>query len=507
MAVCASAPLAPDAIPALLARLEAASLILDETSKGGPDGPRRYAMLESIRQYGHELLEADSGAEAAITRGQHWDWCTTLADQAVAAFVDGQQTTSLDLLEREHDNLRAALAWSLTDIGSSREGLRLAAALWRFWYVRGHFREGRDWLERLLARAAPPAATPSSPAVGRQAEAGGRPQDSARARALTGAGSLAFIQGDLVRARALQEECLALYRTYGNTLGIAATLHNLADVLYRLGDLAQSVALHEEALVLQRRLGRKDVLAAFLNSLGNALLHQGNYTRAEPLFEESLALCRDLDHAWGSTIVLRNLGLLALAQGHIDRAAASFEESLALSQRIGSAQDTVVALNDLGAVAAARGEYDRAAALHAESFELAQTLGDRWSIATIVQHQADLALRRGDFAQAATRFRESLAQAADLGSKEGICENLEGLARVYALQGHAPEAEREAHSLAARLFGTAAALRESSGAPLTPVARRDYEYALARVRAVLGEATLATLLAEGAAMPPPAWGV
>jgi non-specific serine/threonine protein kinase len=509
-AVCAGDPIAADAVPGLLARLEAASLIRDEAPHRTPDGQPRYSMLETVRQYGRELFAAtgESGAaEATATHEQHWDWCMALADQAVVAFVDAQQATWLDRLEREHDNLRAALAWSLTEEGSTREGLRLAAALWRFWYVRGHFREGRHWLESLLARVARPPAAPSEPdaqpsgAAEQTHQAADTPQDSARARALTGAGSLAFIQGDLARARALQEECLALYRSYGNTLGIAAALHNLADVYYRLGDLAQAVTMHEEALELARGLGRKDILAAFLNSLGNALLHQGHYARAEPLLEESLTLCRELDHTWGATMVLRNLGLLAQAQGRADHAATFFEESLTLSRQLGSAQDTAVALNDLAAIAAARGDYQRAATLHEESMALAQQLGDRWSIANVLHGEANLALQQGDLPRAAARYRESLALAADLGSKEGMCENLEGLARVCALHGWSPKGEQDTIALAARLFGVAAALRESSGAALPPAARRDHEHALTIVREALGEAELAALWAEGADMP------
>jgi predicted ATPase/DNA-binding SARP family transcriptional activator/Tfp pilus assembly protein PilF len=506
-AVCAGTPIAADGVEDLLSRLVAASLIHEGSAASTSDGRRRYGMLETIRQYGRELLDTtgESGStEATITRERHWDWCMALGDQVASAFGNAVQGSGLDQLEVEHDNLRAALAWSLTEPRSVRDGLSLAATLWRFWYVRGHFREGRHWLESLLARDARQAVSSPAPKPGAYQPAAGeqrsqssiRPQDSSRARALTGAGSLAFIQGDLVRARALQEECLALYRSLGSTFGIAAALHNLADVLYRLGDLTQSVALHEEALVLQRQLGRKDLLAAFLNSLGNALFHQGHYARAAPLFEESLVVCRELEHVWGATMVLRNLGLLAQAQRRFDQAATFFEESLALSQQLGSAQDTIVALNDLGAIAACRGEYERAATLHAESLALAQKLGDRWSIANVLQSQANLAQRQGDFPRAATGYRESLALAVDLGSKEGICENLEGLARVYALQDQSREPAR-----AARLFGAAAGLRESSGAPLTPAARHDYEQALATLREALGETALAALWAAGAAMP------
>jgi len=481
--------IARDAVAGLLARLAAASMVVDEEAGRAADGQARYGMLETMRHYAREHLDAGEGTIAA--RERHWEWCLTLANRAVDAFAGPEQGAWLDRLELEHDNLRAALAWSEED-GATRDGLRLAAALWRFWYVRGHVDEGRRWLERFLARdttETTPASTDAS-----------APRDAARAKALTGAGNLAFIQGDLAQAAALQRECLALYRALGNTFGIAAALHNLSNVLYRQGELAQAVALLEEALTLQHELGRQDLLEVFLNSLGNALMHQGHYERASALFTESLGLCRASGNAWGSAMVVRNLGLVARARGDLARAAALGEESLALSRRLGSVQDVAVAIGDLGRLACERGDYDQATALHEESLALARQVGDRWGDASALDALGQVALRRGKYVEAARLFVESLELWHEQGGKEGIVQGLEGLAQAHACAARTATAP---HGFihAARLFGIAEAARTAAGAPLPPIARPAHDHAEAMAREGLAPDAWAMRRAEGAAMP------
>ncbi len=509
--VCQGEGLDAGEIAGRLAHLVATSLVVDEGSERMAGGQTRYGLLETVRHYAR--LQLDASGETLLAQQRHWDWCMALADGAVKAFVGPEQGAWLDRLELEHNNLRAALAWSLSAGGATREGLRLAAALWRFWYVRGYFAEGRHWLEELLAQstAASGVPTPDGNAVPRSptlaaptalppTDDGEPPRDSARARALTGAGSLAFIQGDLARATTLQQECLALYREYDSTFGIAAALHNLANVLFRRGDLVRAVALLEEALVLQRQLNRKDILAAFLNSLGNALMHQGHHQRATALFTESLALCRELGDSWATAMPLRNLGLVARSQGDYERAAILFEESLALSQQTGSVQDTTVAINDLGQVACAQGDYEQAIALHDESLALARQLGDQWSVASALYGLGQVALHRNQHRAAAAWFVESLTLWGQQGGKEGIGQSLEGLALAHIQSAQGTRARAHC-TYAARLLGAAEALRTAASTPLPPVALPAYQHAVAAVRERLGPEAYTFLWTAGAAMP------
>ena len=172
-----------------------------------PEDEPRFAMLETVREYGLERLAASGETDA--TRRGHAAFFLALAERAEPELTGREQGIWLDRLEVEHDNLRAALGWALEHEGET--ALRLAAALWRFWADRSHLREGGRWLERALATAAP--TVPAS-----------------RLKALNGAGVIAMQLGDYQRAVALQEEGLALARAIGDQRGVSWALGDLAVV-------------------------------------------------------------------------------------------------------------------------------------------------------------------------------------------------------------------------------------------------------------------------------------
>jgi predicted ATPase len=178
------------------------SLVRVETTLSGE---QRFVMLETIREYALERLEASGEAEAV--RRQHTDYYLALAEAAAPQLHGAEQRAWLDRLDAEHDNLRAALAWSQTVPSGAGVGLRLAGALSVFWFVHGHVSEGRKWLAVVLVREAGTLA--------------------ARAKALIGAGYLAGFQEDNVAAHTHFEESLALFRKVGDKAGIAAALRGL----------------------------------------------------------------------------------------------------------------------------------------------------------------------------------------------------------------------------------------------------------------------------------------
>jgi non-specific serine/threonine protein kinase len=415
-----------DEVLPLLTRLVNKSLVDVERQ----DRETRYRLLETVRQYARDKL-VESG-EAEVLRGRHLEWYLGLAERAEPELFGAEQAIWFDRLDAELDNIRAALEWSLGG-GEAEAGLRLAGALWWFWGIRAHVIEGRGWLERALAMSS-----------------GAR--TSARAKALYGAGLLAWGQGDFERAVELCEESRALCREIGDKMGITHSLAILGYVAWGQGDYGHAAALYEEVVALRREIGDKRGIAHSLNLIGSVALHQGDYGRATELSEECLALCRELGDKWGIAIALYYLGGVVLYQGDYGRAVTLCEQSLALFKEMES---------KLG---------------------VAQTL---CVLGTATFHQ-------GDNKRGKALLKESLLLCRELGIKVDIVRCLKRLAMVAGAEG---QPER-----AARLLGAAEALRQAIGAPLPPMDRPQYDRSIASVRARLGEEAFAKAWEEGRKM-------
>ncbi|MGI8688420.1 MAG: ATP-binding protein, partial [Thermomicrobiales bacterium] len=335
----------------------------------------RFTMLEVVREYAWERLVAHD--EAAAVARDHALYFLTLAESTAPDLMGARTARSLRRLEEDHANLRAALRWTQQS-GEGATGLRIAAALWRFWQGRGYLREGREWLELMLARTA---------------DTG---EDVARARieALIGAGMLAMRQGEVasamallteglarayalgdpaliadalnalgyvalsreafVQARVRYEEALALYRTLDDPWCIATALGNLANVAQRLGDNRGAVALCEESLHIHRTLRDEYALGFVLTTFGTALGFLGEIPRARGALIETLTMRQRLGDRAGIAVSLLCLGNLAMRIGQSAEAAAYFEESVAIGQEIGSHRTVGYALRGLGDSARAR---------------------------------------------------------------------------------------------------------------------------------------------------------
>ena len=196
----------------------------------------RYKRLETARQYAQWQLAA-CGQELGATRDRHLHWCVALAEEAEPHLIGPEQGAWVAQLERELDNLRAALGWA-REQGNDARALRLAGALCRFWQMRGYLSEGRSHLDAALAQE--PATLVSS---------------AARARALNDAGTLADSQEEYGRAAALHEEALEVHRILGDTRGTANSLNGIGNAVQKQGDYGRAVTLHEEALALRRSIG------------------------------------------------------------------------------------------------------------------------------------------------------------------------------------------------------------------------------------------------------------
>ncbi len=421
----------------------------------------RFTMLETVREYGLERLEASGESEAA--QRAHAAYFLTLAEGVEPRLTGSDQVATLIYLEEEHDNLRAVLRWT-REHHEAATGLRLAGALWRFWQGHGYLNEGREWLEGLLALTergdhdAPP---------------------SVRARALIGAAMLAFRQNDYRRAAILSEKSLALCREIGDRGGIADALNTLGLVADNLGDPHHAAALYKESLALYRELSSVWEIATSLNNLGVLARVQGEYVRASAFLEESLILRRNLGDAWGIAQSLTNLGRIAQDQGDYAGAAPFHEESLLLRQTLGDRQGIAIALANLGQIAWVQGDNLRATRLFEESLALSRALGDRRTTALALSGLGDIARQHGDVARAIALYEESLALSRMVGHLLGVAESEERLARI----AH----DQEQPERAVSLLGAANTLRTTIGAPLPHADRATDERVLTAARAALGE--------------------
>jgi predicted ATPase/transcriptional regulator with XRE-family HTH domain len=361
----------------LLVQLVDKSLVVAEER----DGAQRYRLLEPIRQYALERL--GTGAKAQSVRRRHAEYFTGLAEAAEAELVGANQAAWLNRLEQEHDNLRAALAWSTGGMGgplaeqASGRGLRLAAALGMLWHLRGHWREGRQWLEAALTTA------PEAPGL-------------LRAKALNAAGWLAWDQGDYERAGALSDEALSLSRELDDLWSIAWSAGRLSHVRWMQVQYAEAAALASEALELFRQLGAPWYIGWALHQLGRVAHAQGDEQRASNLFEESLMhFLASGDRAFGTAFQFANLGDVARVRGDSRRARELYEEALVRFRELGFKQGLVHTLHSLAEVSRADGALTRSRALHGEALLLCRDLGDVPGIAASLEGLAELALSDG----------------------------------------------------------------------------------------------------------------
>jgi predicted ATPase/class 3 adenylate cyclase/DNA-binding CsgD family transcriptional regulator len=452
------------------------------------DGEARFWMLQTLREYGLECLASEG--ETETTRRAHASYYLALAEEAEAALRGPQQVRWLVQLEQEHENLRAALQWLLEQAeGAHARGdkaemaLQLAGALWRFWSVRGHLSEGRHWLERVL--------TGETLQAGRLA--GTQVAASLRAKALTGAGSLALSQDDCDQAEAPCRESLELYRKLGEKAGMAFSLQQLADIAYRRSNYAQARSLLEEALLLFKEVKDEEGMASVLDDLAYGATDQGEYTRARELAEQALAILREVNDKRSITYALLRLGrVLYFSRVDLTRSRRLAEEALTISKEVGYKWGRASSLGLLGQLALLEGEDTMARTMLEEALAIRMELGDRWGIAWGLYSLGSVHTFQGDYTMARRLYEESLAIARKLEDKEFTATCLEELGEVVAAQGEP--------ACAAQLWGEAESLRQTIGAPLAPVNRATYERAVAAVRSDLGEQAFATAWAEGRTM-------
>ncbi len=309
-----------------------------------PDGEPRFAALETIRHYA--LVRLREAGEEPAARRRHAAHFLAVAEAAEPHLRGPEAALWLDRLEADHANLRSALAWFL-DGSDPLAGLRLATALWRFWWTRGYLSQGRDWLERALAVA----------------EAAGQLDPALRARALGRAGALSRDLGDYSRARRRYEEALALAQALDDPALLANALNDLGSLAVYQEDYAAARPFFEQSLALRRQADDTLGVAGSLNNLGLVLLHLGEYGQAQVLYREGLGLYRRRGDRWGEALALNNVAFAAFLQGDMSAARPLFEESLALFVQLGDDEGIATVVEALAWIERAAGRLPRAATL------------------------------------------------------------------------------------------------------------------------------------------------
>jgi predicted ATPase/DNA-binding CsgD family transcriptional regulator len=517
--------------------VEGLSALVDQSLLRPTDesaGEPHFRLLDTIREYALERLEQSGGAP--VIQQRHMDYYLALAENAEPKLKGTDRRAWLDRLDDELPNLRAALRWTFTQ-GVVELGARLASALGIFWDVR-HRREGRDWLEAVLASN-----TSLEPAT--------------RAKTLHAAGWLARAQDDQDTAIRCLEESLALYRELGDERRCTAAMTDLGWTLATGGgDTARASALLNEGLaryraqgdqhgmaralhglgwVEQRRaLGERRGIAWSLTGLGWVEQDRGRLAKAHPVHGESLDLARAARDAQAIAWALQGLGVTAAAQRDYPAARTFQAERLAIERTQANRHGIAAALQQLGIIAFRQGDYAAARAWLAESLELARANGDKNIIAFTLRGLGEVAYAARDHARAWTLLEEALTCFHDLGDQHRVAQVYALLAQValdrqddatarrmatqsmdvartvdnpetisLCLAGMADSAARHGRAIwAAQLWGAAERQREVTQAHRVPVEPVDRAQLKETTRSSLDEQAFAAAWAAGRALTP-----
>lgn len=371
--------------------LEALTRLIDKSMVVPGDPTRnqvRHRLLEPIRQYARRRL--DESGEADRVQGRLCELCLSIARDASGRLTSRDGQIWLDLVDEEHDNMRLALQWA--DSTAPEMALKLASALTAYWDMRGHLAEGREWLDRSLAKYTEPTRH--------------------RAEALTAAGLLAWRQGDQAAASTRYTEGLTLSRDLSDQELIGRALSGLGDALYLAGDYERAKALFEESLAMSREQRDKPATARNLSRVASAVAVMGDPPASLPLLEESLALTRDLDDTHGIANLLWSIGIAFEMTEDYARSIPYFEESLELRRTIKDAVGVAFALLALAWAQLQSGNIRAAHATVIEAIKMLRSMGDQWGVSLCLDHLSCVAVAEGNserafrLAGAATTVRE-----------------------------------------------------------------------------------------------------
>jgi len=359
----------------LLSRLVDKSMVLAERTT-----PHlvRYRLLETLREYGQEKLSEAGDREVVMRR--HADYFLQLAEESEARLAGPEQKAWMSRLDLDYDNVRVALGWSQG--AEPNIGLRMAAALTRYWLMRGLWSEGRRWLRESLSKPVEDAAL--------------------RAKGLLAAGTLAESHGDYAVAGALLENTAAEYGRLGDLIGMSRALIQHGRVDYYQGhyDLAQSRL--EEGLSAARKSTDRWAEALALTELGTVAWRRAAYPEARKLAQGGLDIFRELGDRWNVGYAGDYLGHVSHSLKEYSTARRHFEESLSISMELNDLWGVAHSHANLGELGVDERELGAAEAHLVEAMERMQELGRPAAIMAVVEGFAGLAAAQGELQRAIT---------------------------------------------------------------------------------------------------------
>jgi predicted ATPase/DNA-binding NarL/FixJ family response regulator len=433
------------------------------------DGEVRFTMLETLRAFALEQLEA--AGEVVTSQRRHAAYYLQWVEET-QNWLGHPNPQTMEHLEKEYSNCCAALAWSLTKDGDSALGLQLAVALFPFWKIRGHLSEGRQWLHSLLTQCS----DQTSVLV---------------ARAQACAAELARLQDDYDDAEPRAKAGWSLAWELGDKEAIALALIPLGWAEYTRNDSAAAHGRFAESLRLFRELSNPGYIASVLHDLAYLSLVQGEYDRALACYKEELALSRASGHPQGVFWALHGMGCVAQYQGDLRHASSFFKQCLALARELRHVDGIALVLNSLGSVAHRRGKYAQAIAYYQESEQMWRRLGRKAVTALVMREQGFIALRQNEIGRAARLFTESLVMAQELKRTRTIVPGLVGLAVVAC--------ELHEYVSAMQLLGAVATQLSQSNHVLDVMIQADYDSAVSSAQAELDAGTFDQVWGEGEA--------
>lgn len=350
-AVCVIEGLEPAEMLELMQQLVDRSLVtvMDAPSTEGA----RCRLLSTVRQYAREHLGKD---ELAVLARRHAEYFLHVARETAPLINSAESDICLARLDREYDNVRAALEWASRNDGGETIGVQLSAAFWQYWLRRYRLREGRLYLEAALVRG------PDAPAA-------------TRAEALSGAGVLAMVCGDAEGARVHLEKSLSLWRALNDMSGTSRAVRNLGHVIWALGDLNTAVRLVEEGFDLLRDRGQGYDLGVTLFLLGNLRMARGRPADAVALFQESAAILRSIPDPWTLISVLRQLAVASRHQRQDRQAVQYWRECLLIGRPTDDSWYMSLAMDAMAKASLERADYAVAVRLFAAAEVARQASG------------------------------------------------------------------------------------------------------------------------------------
>ncbi|HET6948519.1 MAG TPA: tetratricopeptide repeat protein [bacterium] len=391
-----------------------------------PDATARFALLESIREFALEHLDAQGGTRTASQR--HAEYFLALAHRADTLLHGADQDAWAGRLTSDNDNFRAALEWAI-EAANPVLAADLGWALHWFWYAYGHNREGREWLARVLLSA-------------------GALTERARGRVLAAAGVLAWSIGNHGEADRWLDEAVRCLSDAGDEEGLARALHYFGHVLDLVrGDPRAALAAFEESIEMFRRLGDAWGVSFSLNCSGLALAGLGDFERAVARMEEAHAGYQRLGDRRMLAWARADLGGVLSDHGDLARANRYLQNSAAVLRAAGTSVRLMWAVAELGDIAVREHDHLRALSFYKEYMILARELGS----------PPEVALAIGDIGAAAWSLRPARDAARFIAAAERLHRVLESQTAKGALSGGAPSKRRQFHQQ------TAAEIRRALG--------------------------------------------